>query len=262
MGDVRKRVVVIVLAVVAVTVLLGNALSVAAKDEEAYPLGHVSYPAVAAHRCGAALYAECSLSGAEAVNKADPEVILEFDVQQLKDGTFVIIHDDTIDRVAADGKTGKVSDMTTQQWKQLRIKSSNGGDPTPTAFLSDMLDEYGHTSTVMMIELKAPDVNKFIETLWPYRGQVLTQSFDDKVTSILARSGFNTVQLVSGTNYPNIVDGVHAVGMHKGRLNTDTAKRITDTGAKLWTWGADLKIDDPAYLKLGVDGFLVDDPTL
>lgn len=68
------------------------------------------------------------------------------------------------------------------------------------------------------------------------------------------------VQLVSGTSYPTIVDGVYAVGMHKDRLNAETAKRITDTSAHLWTWGADLKVNDPAYLKLGGDGFLVDDP--
>lgn len=257
----RKRVIVIIAAVVAVTALLASVLSVASKGEETNALSKVDYPAVAAHRCGAALYAECTLTGAKAVNETDPDVILEFDVQQLKDGTFVIIHDDTIDRVAAGGKTGKVADMTTAQWKQLRIKSPNGGDPAPATFLSDMLDEFGHTDTIMMIELKAPNVDKFIETLWPYRGQVIAQSFDDTVTSRLARSGLSTIQLVSGTSTPTIVDGVDAVGMHKDRLNTTTAKRITDTGVKLWTWGASLKISDPAYLKLGVDGFLVDDPT-
>lgn len=257
----RKRVVFIVLAVVAVTVLLASVLSVASKSEEPTSLDRIEYPAVAAHRCGAALYAECTLTGAKAVNEADPDVILEFDVQQLKDGTFVVIHDDTVDRVAANGETGKVANMTTAQWKQLRIKSPNGGDPAPATFLSDMLDEFGGTDTIMMVEIKAPNVDKFIEALWPYRDQVLTQSFDNNVTSRLARSGLNTIQLVSGTSYPDIVDGVYAVGMHKDRLNTDTAKRITDTGARLWTWGASLKINDPTYLNLGVDGFLVDDPT-
>lgn len=256
----RKRVVVIILAVVAVTALLASVLSVATKDEERNALSAVDYPAIAAHRCGAALYAECTLAGAKAVNDEDPKVILEFDVQQLKDGTFVVIHDDTIDRIAADGKTGKVSDMTTAQWKQLRIKSPNGGDPAPATFLSDMLDEFGGTDTVMMIELKAPNVDKFVETLWPYRGQVITQSFDDQITSRLARSGMNTIQLVSGTSTPTIVDGVTAVGMHMDRLNEATAKRITDSGVKLWTWGAKLRINDPTYLGLGVDGFLVNDP--
>ncbi|AZL13774.1 hypothetical protein CXR25_13825 [Brevibacterium aurantiacum] len=257
----RKRVVVTILAVVAVTALLASVLSVATKGEEVNALSKVEYPAVAAHRCGAALYAECTLEGAKAVNAEDPDVILEFDVQQLKDGAFVVIHDDAIDRVAAGGKTGKVSDMTVAQWEQLRIKDPTGGDPAPATFLSEMLDEFGDTDTVMMIELKAPDVNKFIETLWPYRGQVIAQSFEDKVTSVLARSGLNTIQLVSGTSTPTIVDGVDAVGMHMDRLNTTTAKRITDTGVKLWTWGANLKSNDPAYLDLGVDGFLVNDPT-
>lgn len=251
----------IVLAVVAVTVLLASVLSVASKSEEPTSLDRINYPAVAAHRCGAALYAECTLTGAKAVNNADPGVILEFDVQQLKDGTFVVIHDDAVDRVAAGGETGKVANMTTAQWKQLRIKSPSGGTPAPATFLSDMLDEFGGTDTILMIELKAPNVDKFVEILWPYRDQVLTQSFDNNVTSRLARSGLNTIQLVSGTSYPDVVDGVYAVGMHKDRLNADTAKRITGTGARLWTWGASLKINDPTYLNLGVDGFLVDDPT-
>lgn len=246
--------------VVAVTAILANVLSVASKNDDPTALDRVQYPAVGAHRCGGALYAECTLAGAKAVHQTNPDVIIEFDVQQLKDGTFVTIHDNTVDRVAADGKTGKVANMTTAQWKQLRIKSPNG-TPAPATFLSDMLNEFGGTDTIMMIELKAPNVDKFIETLWPYRDQVITQSFDDAVTSRLARSGLSTVQLVSGTSYPNIIGGVYAVGMHKDRVNADTAKRIKDTGARLWTWGASLKINDPTYLKLGVDGFLVDDPT-
>ena len=51
--------------------------------------------------------------------------IVELDVQMTKDGRFVLLHDDKLDRTTT-GK-GKVSEHTLAEVKQLRLKSNQGG---------------------------------------------------------------------------------------------------------------------------------------
>lgn len=137
-----------------------------------------------------------------------------------------------------------------------------GGTPAPALFLDELLEEYGDSDQILLVEMKAPQArDQFIEMVWPYKGQAIVQSFDDTMTSIFTRAGLNALQLVSGTSNPTIIDDVYAIGMHKDRINQQTASRITGAGARLGAWGAGLVSSDPAYVRLGVDGFLVDDPT-
>lgn len=239
---------------------LGSFTALAVRTPTRTTIDDLEYPAFAAHRLGGGLYPENTLTGARAVMRDHPDALLEFDVQALKDGTFVVFHDEEVDRVAADGSRGRVRDMTPAQWRNLRIKHPNGGPPAPATFLDELLDEFPHTP--MLVELKAHDLrDPFLERMWPLRDQVILGSFDDNLTSIYARSGFYALQQVQGTSYPDIIDDVYAVGIAEGRLTKDVTKRFHDAGAKVWAWGEDLRVNDPRFTDVGLDGAMVDDPT-
>lgn len=239
---------------------LGSLTALAVRTPSRTTIDDLEYPAFAAHRLGAGLYPENTLTGARAVMRDHPGALLEFDVQALKDGTFVVFHDETVDRVAAAGARGRVRDMTPAQWRDLRIKHPRGGASAPATFLDDLLDEFPHTP--MLIELKAHDLrDQFLELMWEQRDRVILGSFDDRMTSIYTRSGFYALQQVQGTSYPDIIDGVHAVGMDRGRLTRDVTQRIHDAGAMVWAWGSDLQVGDPRFTDVGLDGYMVDDPT-
>lgn len=63
--------------------------------------------------------------------------IIETDVRQIIDGHIVIMHDYTVDRTT--NGTGRVSDLTLEEIKKLRLKTSRGGS---TTFQVPTLEEY------------------------------------------------------------------------------------------------------------------------
>lgn len=259
MGITRRRLILSGAGVAAI----GALTALVVRDRTRTPVAELEYPAAAVHRLGKVRTPENTLAAARTSLRERPGVILECDVHALSDGTLVVNHDETIDRVASNGESGRVQDMTADQWRALRIEHPDGGASEPALFVDELFAEYAETGQILLVELKAPQaMDQFIDAVRPLRGQIIVQSFDDEVTRSFTRAGLSALQLVSGTSHPDVVDGVYAVGMHLDRISHETASRITATGAHLWTWGAGLVAHDPEYTRLGVEGFLIDDPAL
>lgn len=259
MGINRRRLLLSGIGATAV-ITLGTVTALATRTPTRTTIDSLEYPVYAVHRLGGGLYPENTITGAKAITKDFPDAMLEFDVQALKDGTLVVIHDEEVDRVAANGAKGRVDNMTVNQWRKLRIKHPKGEASAPASFLTDVLDEF--PDTPMLVELKAKHRrDAFVELMWDRRDRTILGSFDDALTSIYTRSGFYALQQVQGTSYPDIIDGVHAVGMDRGRLTPDVIDRIHDAGAKVWAWGDDLRRKDPRFIDMGLDGYMVNDPT-
>lgn len=241
-------------------IALGSVIALAARPSAHSIIEDLEYPAYAAHRLGAGLHPENTLTGGRAIAKDHPDAILEFDVQALNDGTLVVFHDEEVDRLASNGAKGRVDSMTVAQWKRLQIKHPKGGAPASASFLADVLHEFPETP--MLIELKAKHWrDSFLEMMWERRDRTILGSFDAKLASYYVRSGFYALQQVQGTSYPDIIDGVHAVGMDRGRLTPNVVDRIHRAGAKVWAWGDDLRRNDPRFVGMGLDGYMVNDPT-
>jgi glycerophosphoryl diester phosphodiesterase len=108
---------------------------------------------VAAHRGYSGLYPENTMLAFEKAAEAGADEI-ELDVQLTKDGTVVVIHDESVDRVT-NGK-GLVRDYTFEELKGLDASALHGGafgfNPVPS------LDEYfswvKNTGITTNIELK------------------------------------------------------------------------------------------------------------
>lgn len=250
----RKRAPFLVIAVVAVTVLFAIVLNVATRAEETSTLDSMGQ--VAAHRGGAGLYPENTLTAFKAVQKETPGVILEFDVVAIKDGTLVVSHDKTVDRVS--NSAGSVKDMTGKQWSALRINHPKGGPSAPASTLLEVLDEYAGTDVPMFVELKDNTVaDKFIETLWPHREQIVVASFTANMAAQLAKSGFHTMHL--STNPVEPVTGVEYVGFSNVQITTEYVQ--SHPNVKVWAWGDDVTADMAESDTRGVAGFITNYPT-
>jgi glycerophosphoryl diester phosphodiesterase len=142
---------------------------------------------IIAHRGGAGLGPENTLSCIEKGLGCKHTSMIEIDVHLTKDGQVVVMHDPDVDRMT-DG-TGKIENMTLAELKTLHIVDKNGiatEDRIPT--LAEVLDAIGDRAEVLL-EIKRPDDRDdglekacldIIKAAGAY-GRVTVQSFNDIV---------------------------------------------------------------------------------
>ena len=214
----------------------------------------LEYPAIAAHRGGGLVYPESTMPAFRAVNDNHPGMLLELDVHRLKDGPFVIWHN-----VDVDGTP--IKDMTTAQWRNVTVPDPAGGT-APAAFLTEVLREFGNTSTTLLVELKAVEERQaFIEQIWPYRSNIIVQNFHAEHASVFIRSGLQTLRL-SSSYKPPIMDGGYGVGTRYDLIRPDLVEAVHAAGQKVWAWTVNTQPEIDALLDMGVDGIMTDDPNL
>lgn len=243
--------------------LLGAIDGVTVPTRVRTPVERIRYPAVAAHRGGRDLYPEGSMLAFQAIVANHPGMVLEMDVRPLKDGTLVICHDATVDRIAV-GATGRVADMSPAQWRALKVHNTDGSKVGPAAFLSDVLTEYAGTGVVLCIELKDyTDAarNEYVKQCWPYRGQIISACFNSAVNRVLTGSGFHGQQLVSGVPAKYEPD-VNNVCMNHANITPKVVSDVHALGLRLWAWTVNDTTTKAALYRLGVDGIITDNPTI
>jgi len=81
-------------------------------------------PTIVAHRGLWSVEPENSLAAIDAAFEAGANIV-ELDVRRCKDGAFVIIHDDSLDRTT--DQSGAVADWSLRQLGKARLKSAAGG---------------------------------------------------------------------------------------------------------------------------------------
>lgn len=106
----------------------------------------------------------------------DAGVGIELDVQLSKDGTVMVFHDYTLDRMT--GKTGKVCETETQALTSTRLDGTNDTIPT----LQEVL-ELVDGRVPLLIELKGEDLRSDLcpavaQLLKGYRGNYCIESFN------------------------------------------------------------------------------------
>lgn len=246
-----------------VLISLSDVHQLASPAQAVLQTDRLTYPALAAHRGGRDLYPEGSMVAFREVVRNFPGAVLEMDVRPLKDGTLVVCHDATIDRIAV-GQTGRVADMSPAQWRALQVHNTDGTEVGKAAFLSDVLGEFGGTDTVLMIELKDySDTarNQYVKQLWPYRGQVISACFDARVARTLAGSGFSGQQL-SGTLPEAYLPGMQHVALNHKKITESVVRNVHAEGLRLWAWTVNDATRKNALYAMGVDGVMTDNPNI
>lgn len=243
--------------------ILVSVASVATPTPATGPADTMVYPSISAHRGGGMLYPEETLTALNATRANHPHMMLEFDVQALKDGTLVLAHDKTVDRTAAGGVTGAVKDMTVSQWNALQIKHPQGGPPAPASTLDQVMAELGGTDTVLVPELKDyAAADKFIETLWPYRAQIFVQAGNQAVLTRLAKSGFRALQVTSVPMTVDLAPGIYGACVRHTVLDQATIDYLHGKGLTVWAWTVNDQPRINELIGMGVDAIMTDDPGL
>lgn len=233
---------------------------------------------ITAHRGGAALGAENTLSCIEKGILAGADAI-EIDIHLTKDGHLAVCHDFTVDRTT--NGTGKISEMTLPELKQLKIIDNNGN---PTDEQIPTLDEVlnlvnGRVELLIEVKRKQKlyqDIDqKLLRTIEAFEAYswVVVQSFDDVVLENLHKLNpslkLEKLLIYKFPGLPFIFDGtftdfsfekyhyVASFNMYYKTINRSFINKIHKKGkaVKIWT------INDPEKApNLPVDGVITDKP--
>ena len=104
---------------------------------------------VIAHRGFMEKGVENTISSIEASAKAGAEMV-EIDIQQTKDGQFVVFHDATLSRLA--GRSGTVSNMTLDELTRVTVSAGGLHDKIPS--LEQVLEVSRQLNIKLLIEMK------------------------------------------------------------------------------------------------------------
>jgi glycerophosphoryl diester phosphodiesterase len=224
-------------------------------------------PRIWAHRGASALEMENTMAAFDRA-RVDGADGIELDVQLDRDGTVVVFHDDTLDRLL--GRPGKLSELSALERKELRV----GGHSIPT--LEEVLGELGDLECD--VEIKSSRLAR--ETaLVKASAEVIRQS--GRAEQILV-SSFDPFALVQLHRYlPDIALAYlfheqQVFPLRKGWVGNMMGASLlhpehtlcTEASMKAWhTAGLPINawtVDDDAELRrldaLGVDGVFCNDP--
>lgn len=196
---------------------------------------------------------------------------IETDVRISSDGQLLMLHDATLDRVAADeaGKElGPISDLA---WSVISSVDVGDGERVPT--LEQMYDA---TSSTIQLEIKDPAViDSLVDFFAEHRDhgeRTILTGFSIEAISTAAerlprvRRGVITFTWSEVENRPDGPEGlIKQTGsnrLHCGfdGLTVDAVNQLHETGYQIHGWPTRTKDDLRRGLELGIDGTTSDDP--
>ena len=224
---------------------------------------------IIAHRGGAGLGLENTLSCIEAGLRCSSVSMIEVDVHLTKDGEVVVMHDPTVDRMT--NYSGKIENMTLEQLKALRVVGNCHSERIPT--LREVLNLIGDRAEVLL-EIKRPDNRDdglekacldIIKECGAY-GRVTVQSFNDIVLdrfhSMDPSIRLEKLLFVRPFNLKKIAQQKHIASyniFHLGLITRRFVEKMHSIGkeVKIWT------LQSPQQRHASnLDGIITDRPDL
>lgn len=223
-------------------------------------------PLVVGHRGAALLAPENTLSSFRRA-LADGADMLECDVHLSADGTVIVMHDETIDRTAAEGsplRTGVIAELALDQLERVRLAQD---EHVPT--LEQLLDL---TTVPLFIEVKAPAAARAVAELLAdlpegsaAAASTVISFYPDALTEIRRTSPGTPVSFLVERLDQAAVDVAREIGAENvgpGIAELDQAgvalAREAGLGVHPWTINKPEQLD--LVLDLGVDSITTDDP--
>ena len=225
-------------------------------DKEFYLTAHRGLSSIAPENTGIAL-----LNAGRAGYYA-----AEFDIMPSKDGKWVLMHDDTVDRMT-DG-TGDVSSFTYEELLEMRIDSGNGVENYPSKLricsLEDALDTCDAYSMRAMIEIKGgepEDMAGVLETVnsMNLKTEPLIIDFDsDRLEALRALDPeielWYLVSKIESEDIEFAKEHNTALAFNFGKLKNYTMLNdAKEAGIKLAAWTVDILPVADILISLGVN---------
>lgn len=161
--SIKKKIIIPVSILAAVVILLGiiilPAMLMTTVDNSLSLMSHTDKaPMMVAHRGLSSLAPENSLPAFELAEEYGFDGY-EFDVHTTKDGQWVVIHDDTVDKMT-DG-SGNVEDFTLSEIRKLRLDAGNSAEEYKNLYvptLKEAIEINCRKDIIPVIEIKKCDV--------------------------------------------------------------------------------------------------------
>jgi glycerophosphoryl diester phosphodiesterase len=241
-------------------------------------------PLVAAHRGGAALWPENSLTAYRNALTLGVDLV-ETDVHLTVDGTVIVLHDPLLDRTTTG--TGAVRGLTAAELSRLKLRGADGhatDDPVPT--LAQLLDLLKPAATELLLEIKVDDraqpyagIEEKVLALLRERelaGRVMIMAFErDTISRVRALDrGIRTVLLIGRGQvqrervFPaesvkwGLGLGTTAVGFNHRLIDADVVAACRKAGLLLAAWTVNTEPDIRRVIGLGADIVISDRPDL
>lgn len=218
---------------------------------------------IIAHRGSPALYPEEGSRGYDRSRASG--FALEADARQLKDGTWVLLHDATVDRTMYRA-TGRADQLTLSQWRAARLRAAPSGlYPTDAPVtLGDFLARYGGTAPILL-EHKAGSVTGFISQI-KSRGlqqSVMAQSFSWDTAQQFRSAGLIPMYLM-GSNLPVAPAAIKAAGIRYVGVSKDmgpaNVRALRAAGLVVVSYTVNTRSNFDYEVGQGVNGSFSDNP--
>jgi glycerophosphoryl diester phosphodiesterase len=207
------------------------------------------------HRCAKALAPENTLEAISAAAKCRADLV-EVDVRLSKDGTLVLMHDETVNRTSSG--SGRVEDLTLDELKALDIN----GQRVPTlAEAIALADELG---LGMVVEMKEEWIEELVAEELKGKDALITSFYHSSLREIKEISDLRTGIILSSLPVHPIEVAVwaDANAIFPKRTNPKLFQEAHRRKLEVYPWTINSTYQASWLLKLGADGLVTDDPCL
>ena len=225
-------------------------------------------PLVIAHRAGAAMAPENTLAALEnaVLDGADAA---EIDVQQLRDGTLVVMHDSNFKRTTGVDLNAGEADYETVKGLNAAAYLGQGKEQETVATLEEFLQRAGGNIR-LMIELKSGTQGLEEETLrlvqeYGLQKSCIIASMDMDILKRIkdlepaVETVYITAVLITSQYDLGYVDGYSVETMF---LTPEMAAQAGFQGKKIYGWTANSEHSIRKVIRCGADGVITDNPAL
>lgn len=220
-----------------------------------------------AHRGNSGKYPQNTLLAFKKALETNAQMI-ELDVHLTKDGELVVFHDFELDKLT--NGSGKISDKTLSQLKQLKVLNSNETIPT----LKEVLDLLNN-KIKLDIELKGKNTYKAVadlmkelteKKLWS-KSNFLVTSFDHEQVREFHKilPEIQVGYIYDSNELPKDLNNIKKEGISWAvadfkDLNSNFVKNAHDLGLKILAYTVNTKEDVYNLQQLKIDAFATDYP--
>jgi len=226
----------------------------------------VPLPLVISHRTQAGTMPENTLAGIDAALEAGVDAI-EIDVRATSDGTVVLLHDETLERVAGDPRA--VAALTIEELRAVRLAAHEATAPQSVPTLAEVFARVAGRA-IVVVEVKQAGIHDLVAAevkraesapwawIWafdPGVGIACRRVLPDVPVSLLVAAG--TLERFGHPDTPveiAVSEGFAGISWHHTLVAPSTVERARRRGLATYCWTPNTPEEIGRVVQAGVDG--------
>jgi len=227
-------------------------------DGETFVLGHRGFPSVAV---------ENTIPSLEAAHEAGADIV-EFDVQQTKDGDWVVMHDFNLKRLT--GQDVMVRDLTLDELTAMEVTAEGHTDPIPS--MREWVRRAKELDQQLLIEIKpnggeTPDYLESFFRILDEEGVAESSLYHSLSADVVAGQKAMRPELPIGYIVSVNIGGLPEtpadfIVVEEWSYSTELRDAAWDAGKSVFVWTVNDADPMRGYLREPVDGLITDHPNV